>query len=285
MAIKDILVHLDNSPQSDRRLDVAAMLARKHDAHLTGLAVIEVPSPEYFVGNYPGNFMAFSPEDLITQIRLNRMAEVDKIKQRFDHRVQLDALRAEWRVVEGDVAKTVALHGRYADLVIVGQHDRASTTYDGAFQPPVPALMMCGRPLLVVPFVGKFETLGSNILVAWNATPEAARAVNEALPFLQVARDVTVLSINPRSGINGDGDVPAADIAIHLARHGIKARAAHTVAKDVGEGDALLSYAADIGADMLVMGMYGHSRLHELVFGVVTRDLLSEMTMPTFMVP
>ena len=93
-----------------------------------------------------------------------------------------------------------------------------------------------------------------------------------------------MLSINPRRGIRGDGDVPAADIALHLARHGIRAEAAHTVANDIAEGDALLSYAADIGADLLVVGMYGHSRLRELAFGGVTRSLLTEMTIPVFMV-
>ena len=121
------------------------------------------------------------------------------------------------------------------------------------------------------------------MLVGWNATAEAARALNDALPILQLARKVTVLSINPRRGIRGDGDVPAVDIALHLARHAIHAEAAHTVAKDIPEGDALLSYAADIGADLLVCGMSGHSRMREMVFGGVTRSLLTEMTIPVFM--
>ena len=143
--------------------------------------------------------------------------------------------------------------------------------------------MASGRPLLMVPFAGDFPVLGQDVLVGWNASAEAARAVNDALPILQRARKVTVLSVNPRRGIRGDGDVPAADIALHLARHGIRAEAAHTVVTDIGEGDALLSYAADIGADLLVTGMYGHSRLREMVFGGVTRSLLAEMTVPVFM--
>jgi nucleotide-binding universal stress UspA family protein len=125
--------------------------------------------------------------------------------------------------------------------------------------------------------------VGHDVLVGWNATAEAARALNDALPILRRAHKVTVLSINPRRGIRGDGDVPAADIALHLARHGIAAEAAHTVATDIPEGDALLSYAADIGADLLVCGMYGHSRMREMVFGGVTRSLLTEMTLPVFM--
>jgi nucleotide-binding universal stress UspA family protein len=89
-----------------------------------------------------------------------------------------------------------------------------------------------------------------------------------------------VLAVNPKHGIAGHGDVPAADIVLHLARHGVKAEAAHTIAKDISEGDALLSYAADLGVDLIVSGGYGHSRAREMVFGGVTRTLLEEMTVP-----
>ncbi len=94
---------------------------------------------------------------------------------------------------------------------------------------------------------------------------------------------VTVLAVNPRHGIGGHGDVPGADIALHLARHGVRAEAAHTRANDIPEGEALLSYAADIGADLIVAGAYGHSRAREVVFGGVTRTLLGEMTVPVFL--
>jgi nucleotide-binding universal stress UspA family protein len=134
-----------------------------------------------------------------------------------------------------------------------------------------------------VPYAGDGATLGETVLVAWNASREAARAVNDALPLLQQARAVTVLAVNPLGGIAGDGDVPAADIALHLARHGVKAEAAHTVAPDIPEGDAILDYAADIGADLVVAGGYGHSRMREFVFGGVTRSLLTEMTVPVFL--
>ncbi|MBN8909554.1 MAG: universal stress protein, partial [Rhodospirillales bacterium] len=119
--------------------------------------------------------------------------------------------------------------------------------------------------------------------VAWNASREAARAVNDALPLLEGAKLVTVVAINPRQGIGGHGDVPAADIVLHLARHGVKAEAAHTVANDISDGEALLSYAADLGVDLIVAGAYGHSRAREMVFGGVTRTLLSEMTVPVFL--
>src|SRR3954454_13493204 len=144
-------------------------------------------------------------------------------------------------------------------------------------------MLSSGRPVLAVPYAGQFERVGERVLVAWNASRESTRAVNDALPLLRGAKVVTILAVNPRQGIEGHGDVPAADIALHLARHGVKAEAAHTVAKDISEGDALLSYAADIGADLIVAGAYGHSRARELVFGGVTRTLIAEMTAPVLL--
>jgi nucleotide-binding universal stress UspA family protein len=144
----------------------------------------------------------------------------------------------------------------------------------------VNVLLASGRPLLAVPYAGQFERVGDRVLVAWNASREATRAVNDALPLLRGATIVTVLAVNPKHGIEGHGDVPAADIVLHLARHGVKAEAAHTIANDISEGDALLSYAADLGADLIVAGGYGHSRARETVFGGVTRTLLEEMTVP-----
>ena len=140
--------------------------------------------------------------------------------------------------------------------------------------------MTSGRPVLAVPYAGDFPVVGERVLVAWNASREAARAVNDALPLLAQAKMVTVLAVNPRFGIRGHGDVPAADIALHLARHGVKAEAAHTASGDIADSQALLSYAADISADLIVAGAYGHSRAREVIFGGMTRTLLREMTVP-----
>ena len=284
MAVKDILVHLDASPRAELWLAVAAGLAAKHAAHLTGLYVIDLPPPDVFYG-FPSAFMDVDrAEDMIEKMRATRMEEAATVAVKFQDRLRRDSLAGEWRVVEGSTGEVLALHGRYADMTVLGQPDPAAEAAGRSADLPIGPLMAAGRPLLVVPFAGSFEALGTNVLVGWNATAEAARAVNEAIPLLQAAKKVTVLSINPRRGIRGDGDVPAADMALHLARHNIRAEAAHTVANDIPEGDALLSYAADIGADLLVCGMYGHSRLRELAFGGVTRSLLTEMTIPVFMV-
>jgi nucleotide-binding universal stress UspA family protein len=136
---------------------------------------------------------------------------------------------------------------------------------------------------LVVPYAGRFERIGERVLVAWNASREAARAVSDSLPLLSRAKSVTVMAVNPKSGPNAHGDVPGADIALFLARHGIKTEATQVFADDVDIGDMLLSRAADLGTDLLVMGAYGRSRLTELMLGGATRQILSEMTIPVLM--
>jgi nucleotide-binding universal stress UspA family protein len=280
MALKDILVHLDVTPRSKVRLDIAAGLAIKCGAHLTGVHVIDIPSANYFYGAAMP-FVPVNPEEIVDRMRADAAEAAAPIEAAFRDCLRRNGLQGEWRLVEGGPATMVALHARYADLTVVGQPNSYEPQDSDAVT--VTTVMTSGRPVLAIPFAGDFPTLGERVLVAWNASREAARAVNDALPLMATAKQVTVLAINPQRGIGGLGDVPAADIALHLARHGVKAEAAHTVAKDISDGEALLSYAADIGADLIVSGAYGHSRARELVFGGVTRTLIAEMTAPVLL--
>jgi nucleotide-binding universal stress UspA family protein len=223
-------------------------------------------------------FVPTNPEEIVDRIRAEAVEAARPIEAAFRECLRRNGIEGEWRIVEGAPPATVALHARYADLTIVGQPNRDEPQDADAV--PVTAIMTSGRPVLVVPFAGEFSTVGEHVLLAWNASREAARALNDALPLLLNAKQVTVLAINPQRGVGGHGDVPAADIALHLARHGLKTEAAHTVAKDIADGEVLLSYAADIGADLIVAGAYGHSRAREMVFGGVTRTLIAEMTAP-----
>ena len=283
MALKDILVHVDNGSRSNARVDIALGLARQHGAHLIGLCVADIPNTEYFYGaTLP--FAGGDPEQIVERMRTDSVAASAGIEAAFRDRLRREDVEGEWRYVEGHVPATVALHARYADLTVVGQPNPYDTKDDtNRDATVVTPLMSSGRPVLVVPFAGDFNRIGQHVLVAWNASREAARAVNDALPLLEKAGKVTILAVNARQGIAGHGDVPAADIALHLARHGVKAEAAHTVANDIPDGEALLSYAADLGVDMIVAGGYGHSRAREMVFGGVTRTLIAEMTVPVFL--
>ncbi|HYM31511.1 MAG TPA: universal stress protein [Candidatus Cybelea sp.] len=283
MALKDILVHLDASARGTQRLALACDLAGRHSAHLIAVYVIEMPSPALFLGDPSGYVDPRFIEEIMSKARDAGMRDALRVEKEFRERLRRDGIEGEWRLVEGIPAEIVALHARYADLAIVGQHDSSAGSAAGDWQIPAATLLSSGRPMLVVPYAGEFPVIGQSVLVAWKSTREAARAVNDALPLLQQAGTVTVLAINPERGIGGDGEVPAADIAVHLARHGVKVTARHTLARDISEGEVLLNMAEDMGADLIVAGGYGHSRMRELAFGGVTRTLLTTMTVPVLL--
>lgn len=279
MQLKDILVHLDATEQAKTRLRLAADLARQHEAHLTGLLVVDVMLPP-IAGTDMGGGIALA--ELLEQMRQDALAKAAKVEAAFRERLRLDGIAGEWRQVEGPTPEVVVLHARYADLVVLGQEDPEGEELVAGLVIEQ-ALFTSGRPVLLVPNAGRFETLGRRVLVGWNASREAARAVNDALPLIARAEAATVLAINPRRGLGGHGEEPGADIALHLARHGLKVSVEHTVASDVSDAEVLLNYAADLSADLLVIGAYGHSRFRELLLGGVTRTLLREVTIPVLM--
>jgi nucleotide-binding universal stress UspA family protein len=281
MALRDILVHLEPSERGAARMRLAVAMAARHGAHLAGVFVIDIPPPSMTMG-YEMAYAMDLPGGWADQIRSQAQEAGQAVRAGFEAEAKRQGVSAEWRMVEGIGAELLALHARYADLAIIGQPDTASRALS-AQEISASSLITSGRPVLTVPFAGTFTSVEGHALVAWNASREAARAVNDALPLLERCSKVTVLAINPRLGIGGHGDVPAADIALHLARHGIRAEAAHMVARDIAEGEALLSYAADAGAELIVMGAWGHSRAREWAFGGVTRTLLRSMTVPVLM--
>jgi nucleotide-binding universal stress UspA family protein len=280
MAYKDILVHLDGSARGAMRLRLARELAAKSQAHLTGLYAMNVPVPTLYMADTTSAFDFHLVDDVMNQMRRQGFQAARGVEQGFLDEVSRNGVEGEWRLVEDDAAEAVVRHARYADLTFVGQADPDHTVPRGTPRIAEATILASGRPVIVVPYAGDFEHIGRKILVGWKNGREAARAVSDAMPLLEGADSVIVLSINPAHGVSGEGDLPAVDITHHLARHGVSATATHTVSRDVPEGDVLLNYASDIGADMIVCGAYGHSRSREFVFGGVTRTLLAEMTVP-----
>ncbi len=277
MPLKDILVHLDRSRHCRARAEAAAALAARHQARLTGLFVRTTPHVPQFVMSQLG------PEVTQAQRQFADQA-AGEARQGFDEVARSAGVMAEFRDPEGELLDTLVLHARYSDLVVIGQYDRHDDDMADEREAADHVIMDSGRPVLVVPHAGAFPVIGEKVLVSWNASREATRAVNDALPILRAAREVSVLSINPRrNGVNGHGDVPGADICAHLARHGVKATAEHVVSHDMDVGNALLSRASDEGADLIVMGAYGRSRLRELVLGGATWHVLHHMTVPVLM--
>jgi nucleotide-binding universal stress UspA family protein len=270
---KTLLVPVDPRPRSMRSLEIAGRIADRWDSHVVGLYV---KPPMYL----PAGLEAGA--EALAELQRSTLAElVNEARARFEAGVKAAGIaRSEWRTAEGDIAEAVALHARYADLVIVNQTDPDADVRSN-FADAV--LLWVSRPVLVVPYAGEFRTLGERVLVAWNASREAARAVTDALPFLQRAQQVVVLSVAGKPSAEAFGTVPGTDIAAYLARHGVKVEVAPTVAADVDAGNEILSRAHDYGADLIVMGAYGHSRAREIVFGGATRTVLQSMTVPVLM--
>jgi nucleotide-binding universal stress UspA family protein len=278
MPFRDLLVVVDHGRNCPARIDIAARLARSFDAHLTGLYV---GTPPYM---QPAVLAQFPVEVREMQTRARRES-ADRARALFTEGVERVGLglQTEWREAEGDVGDVASLHARYVDLAVIGQTDPDEIPLGAVRDLPERLILGAGRPVLVVPYAGRFATIGERVLLAWNATREATRAANDALPLLQRATRVTVLSVNPRGGPGGHGVIPGADIALHLARHGVRAEASSITTDEVAIDDMLLSQAADSGADLIVMGGYGHSRLGELVLGGATRHILRQITVPVLM--
>lgn len=276
MPYKNLIVHVDDSDASQGRVAAAIGLAQAHDAHLTGLYVGIEPA-------LPGTIGTEVPPEFLRDLEAKLEEQVAAAKQRFTRQVEREGLAADCRTAAASymrVPGTVALHARYADLAIIGQPDPEGQAFE-SHNVAEGVVMAAGRPVLLIPYIGAGEAIGRRVLVAWDGGRESTRAVNDALPMLERAHAVTVLTINPAKGTHGEE--PGADIALHLARHGIRVDVAHIETRELSVGDAILSRAADDGADLLVMGAYGHSRMREWVLGGATRQILAEMTVPVLM--
>jgi nucleotide-binding universal stress UspA family protein len=274
MALRDLLVHVDNDPGCISRIDVAVMLAAAHGAHLTGFHAMGWPW-------VPGYVEVPLPVSVLEEQRRLLDERARRAETRFHERLRHGGIAGEWRQAEGDIVRAARLHARYADLTVVGQGVDVEEAPAELAILPEEVVLGVGRPVLVVPRHGVVKTLGQRVLVAWNGSREATRAVHDALPILERAASVIVLSIDP----DGEPDrrMPGADIALHLARHGITVEASTTHGLNTAVGDILLSRAFDLGADLIVMGAYGHSRLREVVLGGATRHMLQHMTVPVLM--
>ena len=278
MSYKDLLVVLGSDAASRGRMALAAALSERFAAHLVGLYPFPVPDIPRTLGYY--NPSLFDP--IFRELREKAQEVCDREREAFEHAASLRGLSAEWRVTEGLEADP-AVHARYVDLTILGQLDPDGGDTELIRPRPELVALASGRPILAVPYAGQFETVGRRVLIGWNATREATRAVNDAMPLLAGADVVTVLTIDAREGPDAHGELPGADISLHLTRHGVKATIERTVSAGVPAGEVLLSRAADLGADLLVIGAYGHSRMRELLLGGATRSILQSMTVPVLM--
>jgi nucleotide-binding universal stress UspA family protein len=276
MGYKDILVYADTSEYAATRLDAAARLALSHGAHLTALHVDPAP---YMQVDLMSTGVAAQIRQWHKTVQKER---AEKVRRVVDDIGARHGIEIEWRRQEGGIDDVIVAQAAYADLIVVSQAGDPLDLEQPIDPSPGTLAVSSGRPVLVVPNrAGEFQ-VGNNILIAWKPCAEAARAVHDALPLLKQAQSVTILEANPDIEVSHDRLV-GAEIATHLARHGVSVTAASVNERHSSDGVPILARAAEIGADLIVMGGYGHSRLREVVFGGATNHILKHHHIPVFM--
>lgn len=277
MSLKAILAHLNDSERSESRLETALRLAVEFRAQLIGAYLVEDTeiSP---------SLVPMLPPDIVAR-RQREAMDAQQASENCFRRVVVgaNATNCEWRAPAGAPIDAVIAHGRCSDLVVMGQPgpDDPDRPFDQELI--MAALMSTGRPTLVIPYVGTQPSLGENVLVAWDGGREASRALADAMPFLERAKQVTVVAVNSGSNVHRVNPQAMARLSSYLQAHGVAFRHEHDELAEPRIGDWLLSRAADLGSDLIVMGAYAHTRLREFAFGGVTRSMLEAMTVPVLM--
>jgi len=273
MMIKDIIANLSVGASRDVATDFAVSVAATFGAHLTGLAFLYEPLAPMADG-FPAKAMQSQ--------RIENEKAAKAAVAKFDEVARRAAVSAESRIVDVPVASAHNVFANIArrfDLAIMGQPEPHKPALERLIVEA--ALFDSGRPALVVPYIQRTGLKLDRVMVGWDGSRSAARAVADAMPLLVRAKvtEVVMVASEPAKS----EEMPGADIARHLARHGAKVEVKSIVTAETGVDSTILSHAADTSADFLVMGGYGHSRLREFILGGVTRGILSSMTLPILM--
>ena len=282
MPIKTILALLETESAAMAVSKAAASLAKAFSAHLIGLHVV----PNAYI---PGAMPVELSGELLEAQRLAFDASAKRIFGIFETAIAGQDVAVEWRRADANyepVASMVMRHGRECDLVVLGKPDQTITMIDGIAMTEE-VMLGLGRPVFVVPAADTVSTAGKHVLLAWNGSREAARATFDALPFLQNAETVRILSAEPASRGGWldipDSNVATSGIAATLKRHGIRCDLVKPTAPEADVAIELLRDAKEHGCDLIVMGGYGHWRIREVIFGGTTRGVLELASIPILM--
>jgi nucleotide-binding universal stress UspA family protein len=279
MALKNIGVFIDATPEGEKRVDYAATLAHECGAHLAGIHVVSASHPEHRT-----DYFVLGEQAIRAWLAWQAAADealTKTVRQRFEAISARHDVSAEFRVIRrGGPDEDLILSSLHSDLVVIGQRELHELP---GYLSPEGLLLASGAPILVVPIGWKSESIGKKILVGWNASREARRAVADALPFLVAASSVTLLVVDSNKRADRHGEEPGADIALYLARHGAHVEIEQVSSRGSPVADIILSHAADHGVDLIVIGAYSHARSVEVMFGGVTRTLLKQAPIPVLM--
>ena len=276
MQCHDILIVIENAAAVPQRLAPAAAIATRFGARLTG----------FFASGFPvtaayGDVSGW--EQLVDAYLEAQRREAAAAGAAFRQALTQYKLAGDWIFRESDETGSAIAEAALYDLVVVGQPNPDAGLTGAIGLRPEEIVLSCGRPVLVVPYAGEFLDVGREILVAWNGSRESARALHDAMFLLPEAETVTIIEIDPPAPGAAAPAASAAQVAAALTRRGIAAKAETETGGDIGVSDLLLSRAADLDADLIVMGAYGHSRMREFVLGGVSRDIFRHMTVPVLM--
>jgi nucleotide-binding universal stress UspA family protein len=281
MSYKTILVHVDSSRHVNLRIEMAAALAARYDAHLVGLALTGVPDI-YF------DPLMLNPVDPaiepLMKVPRQRAAEALANFEAIARQHQVGS--TETRLEENESLEGIILQARYCDLVVLGQYDPDDTESITSADFPERVIFECAVPVLMVPYASTITGSGAGrrVLLSWNASKQAVRAAHFALPIFERAAQVDVAVFDPDKLPTAYRAVPDKQILAWLGRHQVAATVTRQVtASDSDIANSLLSLANKQGADLLVMGAYGHTRFREIMLGGVTREILRSMTLPVLM--
>lgn len=275
MTYKTILVCLTTEFYAERLTKAACMLARKYNAHLIGLHTMQAAEV------YPG-IVAELPRPAMDVFDQEQAKQSENIQQMFEKHTSKEDFVSEWRSVKAQtthVADRLVEHAHCADLVIMAQADIEHDRID-QYKAQEAVIKRAGRPVLVVPSVGDFETIGAHALMGWSATREASRAIHDAIPFVSNGGAATIMWVSHSDKDTAYLETTAHAIANCLNRHDVKVTVAHWQNSQIAIGDALLNEAFERGADMIVTGAFGHSKFYDFVIGATTNHLLEHMTVP-----
>jgi nucleotide-binding universal stress UspA family protein len=273
--IKDIVAYLKPGDGRDAATDYAISVAEAFGAHIAGVAFAYEPV-------IPASVMGGISVDLIESQRSENEQAAKAAIAKFNKLTDREGLSSETRMLNASMAGGADLFGRIArrfDLSVVGQAepDVVAPT-DLVIEA---AMFESGRPVIVVPYIQKTGLTLDQVMVCWDGSKTAARAIADSLPFLERAKKVELVIVTGETGKTDE--LPGVDFGQHLARHDINVDVKRIARGSIDVRDVILSYAADSGTDFIIMGGYGHSRLREFILGGVTRGILSSMTVPVLM--
>ena len=273
--IKDVVVNLNGGEGPDVAADYAISLAQSFGAYVVGVAFVYEPV-------IPGSLLGGIPTDLIEVQREENTKAGKAAIARFEAAIKAAGISAETRLLDASIAGASDLFGRIArrfDLTVVGQaHGEQGASEELLIEG---ALFGSGRPVVIVPRSQTQSLKLDRVQVCWDGSRPAARAIGDAMPLFTRAKSIEIVVVTGER--DKSGEITGANMKRHLERHGIHTEVKRVAAGSAGVQDAILTHATNNGADFLVMGAYGHSRLREFILGGVTRSILKSMPVPVLM--